>query len=179
MTAFRPDIPPHVAEIIRHLPPDVKRGIRQALRALSVTRRLANPYGENWKGSGSTAYGGFALSMRLSILTGPSALSLLDIGAGFMKRRRSTSGIHSRPSNYGALFLALLRVSFSWQASAARGFRHGDRPTSLCMNTADADLPPLIHRRGLLVATTHDAPVAVGLTADHHDVDILTTKHRD
>ena len=43
MTAFQPDIPPQVAEIIRHLPPDVKRGIRQALRALSVTLEAGEP----------------------------------------------------------------------------------------------------------------------------------------
>ena len=43
MTAFQPDIPPQVAEIIRHLPPDVKRGIRQALRALSVTPEAGEP----------------------------------------------------------------------------------------------------------------------------------------
>lgn len=36
MAAYRPDIPPHVAEIIRHLPPDVKRSIKQALRSLSA-----------------------------------------------------------------------------------------------------------------------------------------------
>jgi len=36
MAAYRPDIPPHVAEIIRHLPPDVKRSIKQALRSLST-----------------------------------------------------------------------------------------------------------------------------------------------
>ena len=34
--AYRPDIPPHVAEVIRHLPPDVKRSVKQALRALSA-----------------------------------------------------------------------------------------------------------------------------------------------
>ena len=28
--------PPHVAEIIRHLPPDVKRSVKQALRSLSA-----------------------------------------------------------------------------------------------------------------------------------------------
>ena len=39
MAAYRPDIPPHVAEIIRHLPPDVKRSVKQALRSLS-----ANPF---------------------------------------------------------------------------------------------------------------------------------------
>ena len=36
MAAYRPDIPPHVAEIIRHLPPDVKHSIKQALRFLSA-----------------------------------------------------------------------------------------------------------------------------------------------
>src|SRR3989304_2892375 len=36
MAACRPDIPPHVAEIIRHLPPDVKRSIKQALKSLSA-----------------------------------------------------------------------------------------------------------------------------------------------
>jgi hypothetical protein len=43
MAAFQPDIPPHVAEIIRHLPPDVKRSIRQALRALSVAPDAGEP----------------------------------------------------------------------------------------------------------------------------------------
>ena len=36
MAAYRPDIPPHVAEIVRHLPPDIKRSIKQALRSLSA-----------------------------------------------------------------------------------------------------------------------------------------------
>jgi len=36
MAAYRPDIPPHVTENIRHLPPDVKRSIKQALRSLSA-----------------------------------------------------------------------------------------------------------------------------------------------
>ena len=35
MAAFRPDIPPHVANLIRHLPPDLKGSIKQALRSLS------------------------------------------------------------------------------------------------------------------------------------------------
>ena len=35
MAGFRPDIPPHVAEVIRHLPPEVKRGVKAAIRALS------------------------------------------------------------------------------------------------------------------------------------------------
>ena len=36
MTLFRQEIPPHVAEAIRHLPPDVKRGVKAALRSISV-----------------------------------------------------------------------------------------------------------------------------------------------
>lgn len=36
MRVFRPNIPLHVADVIRHLPPDIKRGIKSALRALSV-----------------------------------------------------------------------------------------------------------------------------------------------
>ena len=36
MAAYRPDIPTHVTEIIRHLPPDVKRSVKQALRSLSA-----------------------------------------------------------------------------------------------------------------------------------------------
>ena len=36
MAVYRPDIPPHVAEIIRYFPPDVKRSIKQALRSLSA-----------------------------------------------------------------------------------------------------------------------------------------------
>lgn len=36
MADYRPEIPPHVAEIVRHLPPEFKRGIEQALRSLSA-----------------------------------------------------------------------------------------------------------------------------------------------
>jgi mRNA interferase RelE/StbE len=43
MTVFRPNIPPHVAAYIRHLPPDVKRGVRQALRALSLAPEAGEP----------------------------------------------------------------------------------------------------------------------------------------
>ncbi|MBI1736405.1 MAG: type II toxin-antitoxin system RelE/ParE family toxin [Candidatus Rokubacteria bacterium] len=34
---FRVDIPPRVAEVIRHLPPDLKRGVKAALRTLSAS----------------------------------------------------------------------------------------------------------------------------------------------
>ncbi|MGH7828395.1 MAG: type II toxin-antitoxin system RelE family toxin [Candidatus Binatia bacterium] len=36
MAGFRLDIPPHVAEVIRHLPPDLKRSVKHALRSLSL-----------------------------------------------------------------------------------------------------------------------------------------------
>lgn len=36
MRGFQLDIPPHVADIIRHLPPDLKRGVKSALRLLST-----------------------------------------------------------------------------------------------------------------------------------------------
>jgi mRNA interferase RelE/StbE len=36
MAVYRPDIPPHIAEIVRHLSPELKRGVRQALRSLSA-----------------------------------------------------------------------------------------------------------------------------------------------
>ena len=43
MAAFRPDIPPHVAKIIRHLPPDLKRSVKQALRSLSDDPSYGQP----------------------------------------------------------------------------------------------------------------------------------------
>ncbi len=36
MTFFRPDIPPHVAEVIRSLHPDLKRSIKSAVRAIAA-----------------------------------------------------------------------------------------------------------------------------------------------
>ena len=43
MAVYRPDIPPHVAKIVRHLPPELKRGIKQALRSLSVEPFAGTP----------------------------------------------------------------------------------------------------------------------------------------
>ena len=43
MAGYRPDIPAHVAEIIRHLPPEVKRGVKAAIRALSNDAALGEP----------------------------------------------------------------------------------------------------------------------------------------
>lgn len=43
MPAYRLDIPAHVAEIIRHLPPDLKRAVKGALQALSGDPALGEP----------------------------------------------------------------------------------------------------------------------------------------
>jgi mRNA interferase RelE/StbE len=43
MAVYRPDVPPHVAEIVRHLPPDLKRSIKQALRSLSADPFTGTP----------------------------------------------------------------------------------------------------------------------------------------
>lgn len=43
MAGYRPDIPPHVPEVIRHLPPEVKRGIKAAIRALSDDPAAGEP----------------------------------------------------------------------------------------------------------------------------------------
>lgn len=43
MAGYRPDIPPRVAEVIRHLPPEVKRGVKSALRALSDGSAAGEP----------------------------------------------------------------------------------------------------------------------------------------
>lgn len=43
MAAYHVDIPPHVAENIRHLPPDLKRAIKSALHALGRDPALGEP----------------------------------------------------------------------------------------------------------------------------------------
>jgi mRNA interferase RelE/StbE len=43
MAPYRTDIPPYIAEIVRHLPPDLKRGVKQALRSLSVDPLAGTP----------------------------------------------------------------------------------------------------------------------------------------
>jgi mRNA interferase RelE/StbE len=43
MARYRPDIPPRVAEVIRQLPPEVKRGIRTAIQAISGDPALGEP----------------------------------------------------------------------------------------------------------------------------------------
>lgn len=50
MPAFRLDIPPHVADIIRHLPPDLKRAVKGALQALGHDPTVSEPLLRELKG---------------------------------------------------------------------------------------------------------------------------------
>ncbi len=50
MQAFRLDGPPHVAEVLRHLPPDIKRPVKAALRAISLDPELGEPLERELKG---------------------------------------------------------------------------------------------------------------------------------
>lgn len=43
MPAWRVDVPPHVADAIRHLPPEVKRGVKAALRAVTADPAVGEP----------------------------------------------------------------------------------------------------------------------------------------
>ena len=43
MTPFRPDIPPHVAEVIRSLHPDLKRSIKAAVRGIATYPECGEP----------------------------------------------------------------------------------------------------------------------------------------
>ncbi len=43
MNSFQLEIPSHVALVVRHLPPDLKRSLRSALRALCVKPELGEP----------------------------------------------------------------------------------------------------------------------------------------
>ena len=43
MAGYRPDIPPHVADVIRSLPPEVKHGVKAAIRALASDPGTGEP----------------------------------------------------------------------------------------------------------------------------------------
>ena len=43
MNPFRPDIPPHVAEVIRSLHPDLKRSVKAAVRAIAADPERGEP----------------------------------------------------------------------------------------------------------------------------------------
>ena len=50
MARFRPAIPPRVADAIRHLHPDLKRSVRQAVRALCADPTCGEPLQKELEG---------------------------------------------------------------------------------------------------------------------------------
>ncbi len=50
MDSFVLDIPLHVAEVLRHLPPDIKRPVKAALRAITMNPSLGSPLERELKG---------------------------------------------------------------------------------------------------------------------------------
>ena len=50
MNPFRPDIPPHVAEVIPSLHPDLKRSIKSAVRAIAADPACGEPLQREFNG---------------------------------------------------------------------------------------------------------------------------------
>jgi mRNA interferase RelE/StbE len=50
VSRLRPDIPPHVADIIRHLHPDLKRRVKAAIQTLSQDPELGEPLKKELEG---------------------------------------------------------------------------------------------------------------------------------
>jgi mRNA interferase RelE/StbE len=50
VAGFRPDIPPSVAEVIRHLSPELKRSVKHAIRAISRDPHCGDPLQKELKG---------------------------------------------------------------------------------------------------------------------------------
>ncbi len=50
MAPFELDIPLHVAEVLRHLPPDIKRPVKAALRAIGANPSIGAPLEGELKG---------------------------------------------------------------------------------------------------------------------------------
>ena len=43
MSAWRIDLPPHVAEVVRHLPPEIKQAVKAALRSIAIEPATGGP----------------------------------------------------------------------------------------------------------------------------------------
>ena len=50
MPGWRIDVPPHVAEVMRHLPPEVKRGVKAAIRAVAEDPSVGEPLRRDLEG---------------------------------------------------------------------------------------------------------------------------------
>jgi mRNA interferase RelE/StbE len=43
VSAWRIDLPPHVAEVVRHLPPEIKQAVKAALRSIAIEPATGEP----------------------------------------------------------------------------------------------------------------------------------------
>ena len=50
MPGWRIDVAPHVAEVIRYLPPEIKRGVKAALRAVAEDPSVGEPLRRDLQG---------------------------------------------------------------------------------------------------------------------------------
>lgn len=50
MGPFQLDVPPHVADVLRHLSPDIKRPVKAALRAICQDPTIGEPLERDLKG---------------------------------------------------------------------------------------------------------------------------------
>ena len=85
MSPFLPDIPPDVAEIIHHLPPEIKRSIKQAIRVLSEDPDAGEPFEENLLDCGNIEFDDIVLYTLLIELCVLSVLWRSVRGTGSMK----------------------------------------------------------------------------------------------
>ena len=65
MIRYRVSVPPHVAHVLTHLPPAVKRDAKQALRILSGDPRAGEPLERELKGLWKYRIRAFRLVYRL------------------------------------------------------------------------------------------------------------------
>jgi mRNA interferase RelE/StbE len=43
VSVWRVDLPPHVAEVVRHLPPEIKQAVKAALRSIAIEPATGEP----------------------------------------------------------------------------------------------------------------------------------------
>jgi hypothetical protein len=85
MAVYRPDILPHVAQLIGHLPPELKRSVKQAVRSLSSNPFSGEPLLRELAGRGNTKSDDFASSMKSIAKHGSSGSSRWVTGERFTK----------------------------------------------------------------------------------------------
>jgi len=65
MTGYRPDIRASASEVIRHLPPDIKRAVRAAIRLLAANPAAGEPLQEELAGRSKYRVRRFRIIYRL------------------------------------------------------------------------------------------------------------------